>query len=132
MVNIKEAAAVGKEMLKGGNAMKGEDILKFIGPMIDGMIKEVPLDKFEEMKKVNPKAPIVPIMEFEQIKTYEAKVFLRLLSFFGADLPAEIKKPAFKLGFGIAYKIDNNEEFRKKYTELIDYIVSTRNNVKAN
>lgn len=128
--DVQQCADLGQKIIKNGMPagmqVSGTDLLNFIAPMIDGMLKEVPLEKFEEMKRKNPKAPVVPVMEENQIKHSETKNFLKLIDFFATGLPVKMLKPTYKLAMCEAYKIDNSDEYRLKWTKLEDMIVSSR------
>jgi len=108
-----------------------EQLIAQFGPMIDNMIVAVPLEKFEEIKIKNPEAKIVPLMTDEQIQYGETKLFLGLVNMAVNDLPekfAGMGNGLFKVAFGLAYKLEKDENDRKRLMEYVnkisDFVIS--------
>ena len=102
-----------------------EKLIVSLGPMIDNMIIAVPLEKFEEIKTKNPEAKIVPLMTDEQIQYDETKLFLGLVNMASEDLPEKftgMKNGMFKVAFGLAYKLEKDENDRKRLMSYVNKV----------
>lgn len=107
------------------------EFIMMLGGMLDSMIKTVSLTQYKEMKAKNPKAQIVPILEANEIQHDETKLFLEFVNTLGDSIPKEVRKGVFKVAMGLAYKIDTDSEFRKKFDGYMDKIVAFRVEAKA-
>ena len=126
MGNLKDATA--KSL-----GLDPEKLIASFGPMIDNMIMAVPLEKFVEIKTKNPEAKIVPIMTEEQIQYDETRLFLGLVNMGIKDLPgkfASMDKGISKVAFGLAYKLENDENDRRKLMEYVNKVSDFANEFK--
>jgi len=120
----------------GGGGFNGKQLLMMVGPMIDNSIVAVPLEKFKEIKEKNPESKVVPLMRDDEIKFDETRFLLKMVSKIVEDIPVEyrtkeLKNGAFKLGFGLAYKMDNDAGTREKLMSYLSAIIDIKNVVDS-